>query len=258
MDPASTADALGAAAQAAQATQAMPVSSFDLAALWHMLVMGWLTTIPLGICSVIALAVVIERLWRYRGLDAMARDLTRRVVDHLAKRDVSAARALCEGAASRQPIGEVFGEGLRWKNIALEDLDRVLATSRQEAVTELRRGLWVLGTIGSLAPFIGLFGTVVGIIRAFHDMAVQGSGGFAVVAAGISEALVATGAGLAVAIVALGFYNYLQVRVSTIASTYARACERFIQALLYVESSVAPPSDADPKPEVGRGHPLPA
>jgi len=255
VDPATTADALSAGAQAAQA---MPVSSFDLATLWRMLVMGWLTTVPLGICSVIAFAVVIERFWRYRGLDTGARDLTRRVVDHLAKRDLAAARALCEAAASRQPLGEVFGEGLRWKNIALEDLDRVLATSRQEAVTELRRGLWVLGTIGSLAPFVGLFGTVIGIIRAFHDMAVQGSGGFAVVAAGISEALVATGAGLAVAIVALGFYNYLQVRVSGIASTYARACERLVQALLYVEASVAAPPDLDTKPEVRRGHPLPA
>jgi biopolymer transport protein ExbB len=158
-------------------------------------------------------------------------------------------------------MAQVFVEGLRWQNIALEDLDRVLATSRQEAVSELRRGLWILGTIGSLAPFIGLFGTVVGIIRAFHEMAVQGSGGFAVVAAGISEALVATGTGLAVAIVALGFYNYLQVRVNGIASTFARSSERFIQALLYVESSGASAATS-PKPPVGseaqRGHPLPA
>jgi biopolymer transport protein ExbB len=95
----------------------------------------------------------------------------------------------------------------------------------------------VIGTIGSLAPYVGLFGTVIGIIRAFQDMAEHGAGGFEVVAAGISEALVATAAGLFVAIVALLFFNYLQVRVGVISATYARSCERFVQALLYVESA---------------------
>jgi biopolymer transport protein ExbB len=257
LDPATIDAGVSAAAVATTAT-----SSFDAATLLRLLNQGGLTVYPLAVASIIALAVTIERMWRYRGLDKRVRDLTRRVVDLLAKRDLNAARALCEASAATTPIGEVFAEGLRWQNIALEDLDRVLSTSRQEAVFELRRGLWVLGTIGSLAPFIGLFGTVVGIIRAFHEMAVQGSGGFAVVAAGISEALVATGAGLAVAIVALAFYNYLQVRVQAIASTYARACERFIQALLYVESSSTgagtPPPPAPASTEVRRGHPLPA
>jgi biopolymer transport protein ExbB len=109
----------------------------------------------------------------------------------------------------------------------------------------MKRGLWVIGTIGSLAPYVGLFGTVIGIMRAFNEMAEQGAGGFEVVAAGISEALVATAAGLFVAIVALAFFNYLQVRVGSIASTYSRSCERFVQALLYVESSAAAPDDED-------------
>jgi biopolymer transport protein ExbB len=134
----------------------------------------------------------------------------------------------------------------------------VLATSRQEAATRLKRGLWVIGTIGSLAPFIGLFGTVVGIIKAFHEMAVQGSGGFTVVAAGISEALVATAAGLAVAILALGAYNYLQVRSGAVAQNFARACERFVQALLYVESAAEPAAASAQKVEARHGHPLPA
>src|SRR5438094_4201896 len=71
----------------------------------------------------------------------------------------------------------------------------------------------MLGTIGSAAPFIGLFGTVMGIIRAFHHMAIAGTGGFAVVAGGISEALIATALGLAVGIIAVVCYNYFQARV---------------------------------------------
>jgi biopolymer transport protein ExbB len=230
-------------------------TSFDAATLLRLLQAGALTVYPLALCSVLALAVILERIWRYRGLDRSTRELTKRLVDHVARRDLAGARALCE--ASPTPMAGIFLEGLRWKNIALEDLDRVLSTSRAEAVTELRRGLWILGSIGSLAPFIGLFGTVVGIIRAFHEMSVQGSGGFAVVAAGISEALVATGAGLFVAILSLAFYNYLQVRVGLISSTFQRACERFVQALLYLESS-SPPSPAEEAGEARRGHPLPA
>ena len=97
--------------------------------------------------------------------------------------------------------------------------------------------LWVVGTIGSLAPYVGLFGTVVGIIRAFQGMAREGVGGFEVVAAGISEALVATGAGLFVAIVALMFFNYLQTRASSLSTVFSRSCERFLQSLIFVETA---------------------
>jgi biopolymer transport protein ExbB len=223
-----------------------------------LLVLGWHTTIPLGIASIFGLGIVIERVWRYRGLDKKTRELTRKVVDSLAQRDVSAALATCQ--ATKTPMSDVFQEALRWRNVALEDLDRILATARAEAVAELRRSLWVLGTIGSLAPFIGLFGTVVGIMRAFQDMAVEGVGGFEVVAAGISEALVATAVGLLVAIIALAFFNWLQVRVGNIAGVFQRSSDRFVQALLYVEAAGgAPPSSGGPSaPEVPDGNLQPA
>jgi biopolymer transport protein ExbB len=198
---------------------------------------GGLTVYPLGAASIVCMAIILERLWSYRGMVASTKVLTRQVVDSLVRRDVESVRSMCE--KSKAPAAEIFLDGLRWKNIALEDLDRVLATSRQEAVHEMRRGLWVLGTAGSLAPYVGLFGTVVGIIKAFQQMALKGAGGFEVVAAGISEALVATAAGLIVAILALSFFNYLQIRVGNISTTLSRACERFVQALLYVESATA-------------------
>lgn len=185
--------------------------------------------------SILVLAIVLERVWRYSGIERRTRALTREAIELLVRRDVDSARSLCEKA--KTPIADVYLEAMRWKNIALEDLEGVLATSRAELTQDLKRGLWIVGTIGSLAPYIGLFGTVVGIIRAFQDMAEHGAGGFEVVAAGISEALVATAAGLFVAIVALLFFNYLQVRAGAIASVYARSCERFVQALLYLESS---------------------
>jgi len=86
-------------------------------------------------------------------------------------------------------------------------------------------------SIGSSAPFIGLFGTVVGIMRAFHSMAIVGTGGFGVVAGGISEALIATALGLAIGIVALVFYNYLQNRVERIDGALRIGSARLLEAV---------------------------
>jgi len=210
-------------------------TELDAQTILQLLQDGGLTVYPLTVGSIVALAILIERILRFRGLEKGARGLTKDTIEALVRRDLDTARSLCE--KSKAPIANVYLEAMRWKNIALEDLQGILATSRQEITTDMKRGVWVIGTIGSLAPYVGLFGTVVGIMRAFQEMAAEGAGGFEVVAAGISEALVATAAGLFVAIVALAFFNYLQVRVGAITSTYTRSCERFVQALLYVESA---------------------
>jgi biopolymer transport protein ExbB len=207
---------------------------------------GGLTVYPLGAGSIISLAILIERVMRFRGLEKHTRALTRETIESLVRRDLDTARSLCE--KSKLPMSKVYLEAMRWKNIALEDLQGILATSRQETAAEMKRGLWVIGTVGSLAPYVGLFGTVIGIMEAFREMAEHGVGGFEVVAGGITEALVATAAGLFVAIVALAFFNYLQVRVGSISSTYARSCERFLQALLFVESATSTPEGEQEMP----------
>jgi biopolymer transport protein ExbB len=215
----------------------------DANQLLELLHMGRLTVYPLGVASIIVLAITFERMLRFRGIEKQTRQLTRDSIELLVRRDIDGARSLSEKA--KTPISEVYLEAMRWRNIALEDLEKILTTSRQELGVDLKRGLWVVGTIGSLAPYVGLFGTVVGIIRAFQDMVEHGVGGFEVVGAGISEALVATAVGLFVAIVALLFFNYLQVRVGSIAGTYARSCERFVQALLFLESSTDPADEQE-------------
>ena len=92
--------------------------------------------------------------------------------------------------------------------------------------------VWVLATAGSSAPFIGLFGTVVGILVAFQSMAIMGTGGFSVVAAGISEALISTALGLAVAIIAVIFYNYFDVKIQNINALLQINGDRLIDAAL--------------------------
>ena len=119
----------------------------------------------------------------------------------------------------------------------LPDLERVADERQFEEIEGCGAYLWVLGTIGSSAPFIGLFGTVVGIMRAFHSMALVGTGGFGVVAGGISEALIATALGLAIGIVALVFYNYLQNRVERIDGALRIGSARLLEAMAAVRRS---------------------
>src|SRR6266508_1667835 len=100
---------------------------------------------------------------------------------------------------------------------------------RQQLNLRLRRNLWILGTVGATAPFVGLFGTVVGIMHAFRQMALSGQGGFAVVAAGISEALVTTAGGIAVAIEAVVIYNFLNVHVGRLALELKLLVEEYLE-----------------------------
>jgi biopolymer transport protein ExbB len=102
---------------------------------------------------------------------------------------------------------------------------------RQQLNLGLRSRLWVLGTIGAIAPFVGLFGTVVGIMEAFQKMAQSGHGGFSVVAAGISEALVTTAGGIAVAIEAVVLYNFLNTHVQRLSLRFKLLAEEYLEIL---------------------------
>ncbi len=198
-----------------------------------LIVMGWLSNIPLAIGSIVSIAVFCERLWSFKGLEEASRQMAGKVIDALLRRDLAGAKHVC--AESDLPVAGMFHEALAWQNVAAEDLDRVFATRRAELASGLKRGVWMIGTVGSLAPFVGLFGTVVGIIRAFGVMSKSGETGFQVVSANLSEALIATAAGLGVAIVALSFFNYLQIRIGSLNAIYARSSERLVQALIYIE-----------------------
>ena len=206
----------------------------DAGRLFDLLVMGWLSNIPLAIGSILSITIFVDRYRKFRGLEEQSRALASRVIEKLVAPDLDGARALCR--ASQLPIAGMLDEALRWQNVSVEDYDRVLATLRADLGSEMRRGIWIIGTVGSLAPFVGLFGTVVGIIRAFADLAQGAGGGFEVVAASLSEALIATAAGLFVAIVALVLFNYLNTRVKSISAVYARAAERLVQAIVFVEA----------------------
>lgn len=164
---------------------------------------GWVMW-PLLILSVLTWAVVLERTFVFLTLRPRMRKLTHSITQSLAAGDLAAARHLCRSQVP--PLSEVFLSALDTQKTR-EQAERATDRNRVRLTGMLKKNLWILGTIGSASPFIGLLGTVVGIVRAFHNMSEKGAGGFTVVAGGISEALIATAAGLIVAIIAVMTYN---------------------------------------------------
>lgn len=172
---------------------------------------------PLLACSLAVWVVLFERLYRFFKLRERLQQFQYEAVNALLRKDLFQVRNLC-----------TRHEDLPTSKCLLTALDRLEAKesetraqwpsaverTRQLVNADLRKRLWILGTIGSSAPFIGLFGTVVGILRSFSEMARAGAGGFAVVAGGISEALIATAAGLVIAIISVLAYNAFQVQAS--------------------------------------------
>lgn len=198
---------------------------------WALIQQGAISTYPLLACSVLVVTITVERLLALRGVSGSTTTLTREVVQALAGggRPDAAERA---AAASTTPAGRIFGDVLAAAaTTPTEQLARIAEDRHFEEIQGAQTYLWVLGTIGAAAPFIGLFGTVVGIIRAFHAMALAGTGGFAVVAAGISEALIATALGLAVGITAMVLYNYFQARVDRIDGALRIGSARVLEAV---------------------------
>lgn len=192
---------------------------------------GWIATYPLIVFSVATVSIIFERLWSLRGLVPDTLALSGTLCPSLEQGDFGGALAAAQAKVD-QPAGRIFADVLeRHSADSLEYLADLTEDKRFEELEALKGPLWVLATVGASAPFIGLFGTVIGIIKAFHSMAVMGSGGFAVVSRGISEALIATALGLGVAIVAVVFYNYFQTRIERIEAAMTIASNRVLDAI---------------------------
>ncbi len=158
--------------------------------------------------SVTSLGVIVERLIYYARIRLdfvnFSREVTRRLIDN----DIDGIRGMCSTSQSIE--SQTILRGLEYKDRGVEAMDQSMTGFLFGEKQKLDHGLVILGTLGSNAPFIGLFGTVIGIIQAFSDLATNPAGGPSVVMAGISEALIATAVGLIVAIPAVIAFNGFQ------------------------------------------------
>lgn len=189
----------------------------------------WFILSLLLLWSLAGLTIICERVYSLWNVIPKSEAFKNRVIGAIEAGDLSKAIALSE--TSNEPLAEIFERGLKIFNKTPQKTSEAVTSQRLATVTGFKRYLWALGTVGSSAPFVGLFGTVVGILKAFQAIALTGTGGFKVVSAGIAAALVATAAGLLVAIYAIVAYNYFVARVNAIGVQYKLFCEEFLFTL---------------------------
>jgi biopolymer transport protein ExbB/TolQ len=189
----------------------------------------WVILSLLVLWSLAGLTIICERVYALWNVLPRSEVFKNRVVTAIENGDIAKAAALCE--TSDEPLAEVFERGLKVFAKMPPKTTEAVTTQRGVVLGAFKRYLWALGTVGSSAPFVGLFGTVVGILKAFQRMAIANSGGFKVVSQGIAAALVATAAGLLVAIYAIIAYNYFVARINALAVQYKVFCEEFLFAL---------------------------
>ena len=169
------------------------------------IVKGGIVMIPLLICSLISLALTIERILFWAKLKS--REVLREILTHVEQGEFDQALKL--GKTSQQPIARVMAAGIAHRNPAPA---KAMEAAAQAEIPVLKRRLGVLDTIVTLAPLLGLLGTVVGMIGSFDVMADVGIGQPHADTGGVAEALIATATGLLIAILTLVSYNYFTAR----------------------------------------------
>ncbi|HLF10348.1 MAG TPA: MotA/TolQ/ExbB proton channel family protein, partial [Gammaproteobacteria bacterium] len=174
---------------------------------------GWLM-LPIIACSIVAVAIVLERLWTLQQNRVLPKDITTQTWAWVKNNELDPKRLQMLHQSS--PLGQILAAGLAHRYGGRDVVKESIEDSGRHVVHELERYLNPLGTIAAISPLLGLLGTVSGMIRSFTAITAQGVGNPAVLAGGISEALITTAAGLTVAIPALIAYRHLRGRVDSL------------------------------------------
>jgi biopolymer transport protein ExbB len=171
---------------------------------------GWVMW-PILACSAVALAIILERFWTLRRTAVLPPGLGQEVRDLAAQHKLDPSHV--EALRANSPLGELLAAAVEVRHRPREVIKVRVEDVGRHVVHQLARFLNTLGTIAGIAPLLGLFGTVIGMIRMFFGILEHGVGDVAQLAGGIGQALITTAAGLCVAIPALMFYRYFRGRV---------------------------------------------
>lgn len=189
---------------------------------------GWLM-VPILLCSIIAMAIVVERFWALRRDRIAPENLVAQVGQWARSGELSEERlrAMRRGSS----LGRVLAAGLGARDRSREVMKESIENIGRHVVHDLERYLNALGTIAAITPLLGLLGTVIGMIKVFAVITSQGVGDPGVLASGISEALLTTAAGLTVAIPALMFHRYFRGRIDGLVVTMEAEALKMVEAL---------------------------
>lgn len=187
--------------------------------------------IILVLLSIYSISVILERFFRLRSSISLSRKLLSYCYHPIHSENYQKVEEACRKEMVKDtPAAHLMGELVAARNRTPAELEKISANIIDWETAKLQRRLSVLGTLGSITPFIGLFGTVIGVMHAFKDLSANtaAAGGASVVAAGIAEALVNTAAGLFVAIPAVIAYNYFLSKTNYFAKELENAANDFI------------------------------
>lgn len=189
---------------------------------------GWLMW-PILLCSIVAMAIVIERFWALRRWAIMPEDLVSRIWQLHRRQLLNDDRIaeIREGSA----LGRMLAAGLVNRFHSREVMKEAIQDTGRQVVADLERYLNTLGTIAAVTPLLGLLGTVLGMIEVFGVIMEAGVGNPGVLAGGISQALITTASGLSVAIPALMFYRYFDNRVDKLIVAMEEQALRLIEVM---------------------------
>jgi biopolymer transport protein ExbB len=214
----------------------------DFSGFYNTILSGGPAMIALLALSVIAVAIVIERLLFFASQHSDSKGLLRSIGQKIASNDLPGAIKICQQNKGMLPKILEFGLQRGEKNRA--DITDALSIALMENLNSLERNLGVIGTIAVIAPFVGLFGTVLGVMRTFNDIALKGNSTPAVVSAGVAEALITTAAGLFVAVTAVIFFNYFKTRIKAYNQEMIVAANQLAEMLHFHNTGAALPTDA--------------
>lgn len=203
----------------------------QVSTLRELIAAGGPVLILLVLLSVYSISVILERFFKLRSSISLSRKLLAYCHHPILSENYQKAEDACrKDMVKNTPAAHLLSELLAARTRPAEELEKISANIIDWETTQLQRRLSVLGTLGSITPFIGLFGTVIGVMHAFKDLAANtaAAGGASVVAAGIAEALVNTAAGLFVAVPAVIAYNYFLSKTNYFAKELENAANDFI------------------------------
>ncbi len=189
---------------------------------------GWLM-LPIIACSVIAMAITVERLFMLRVKRVLPRHLVAQVWNWVRNHQLDATRL--HSLRTGSPLGRILAAGLVNLQHDRTIMKEAIEDSGRHVVLELERYLNTLGTIAAIAPLLGLLGTVVGMIEVFNAIITVGVGNPGALAGGISQALITTAAGLAVAIPSLMFYRYFRGKVDMLVVRMEQEATKMVEVM---------------------------
>ncbi len=197
--------------------------------MWEIVRAGGPVMWPIILCSIIAAAIILERLWTLQEKRVLPAELVQKLWGLVESNQIN--DKVITALEQNSPLGRVLASGLTYRNRPREVMMERLEDTGRHVVHELERFLNTLGTIAGISPLLGLLGTVLGIIKAFNAIQAGGMGDPRMLSGGIAEALITTAAGLCVAIPALFAYRHLRGKVDRIVIAMEKHAIRLADAV---------------------------